>query len=597
MRPPGPRTDDEARELAQRYRSLYEGSQQSLSDMASRQGEALGRVGRLRGQIVLGLKRILPNEFTEAERALGQRLSEVPDELLTAYLESFLLLLVGRGHAEAGAVARIRQTLEGLGLDTRGATSTADLADALERAVNTGKFGLAELFAPVDVKAGAKSTTELVGTTSTPARHEDGYDQYDTIADGIGVIPKQGNTEAVTPAASSANSNTFTGEDVSTDLGDLFYEDMGADLADLFYEESGFADLFDGEEVAHNIKVETEGTPDEIRGGQDAGVGVVAFEHTNVIPVQGEAVEDGRDHETKDKPPARVATSTLVGPWAKQIPSTGEEVTNRAVAKGGAMKPALLPQSPKTRQRRARTPVKASAMPGESSLDVPMIGENNESVLDDAMRDRLLAAVCIPRPVFAVDLVDMVKSAEVVADWEAEMMSNRDRSVYVIPPKSRHKLRGSLIFSNSYLSDGPSEFQRSLWAQCLGAYRGAKLYEIGVVLHRFGDDVVSYQIGPQVLLLRLSMPQGLVGVIMMLDTGLGEGEPGRDSLIGALETLMKERLVHIAVLSYVAENSDAIAAVVSEEALRRAWAPTMPITLSKSWEYTNGTGSAVPLVG
>ena len=39
------------------YRSLFEGSQASLADMAARQGQALSRVGRLRQSIVTILRK------------------------------------------------------------------------------------------------------------------------------------------------------------------------------------------------------------------------------------------------------------------------------------------------------------------------------------------------------------------------------------------------------------------------------------------------------------------------------------------------------------------------------------------------------------
>lgn len=637
-----------------RYRSLYEGGQQSLADMASRQAEALGRVGRLRSQIVLGLKRILPNEFTEAERALGQRLSEVPDELLTAYLESFLLLLVGRGHAEAGAVARIQHSLEGLGLDTRGVNSSVGLAEALERAASSGNFKLQELFAPekpvetANTRQGQSDASGPRRTFVEPTR--------DNEASRIRSEPARGANE--TTRAYSSDPNGLT--DLFFD--EVAYDDVPYDELDHGYTQQDFTPGTDdgsnadyrpgGRErdletpgagssstghVAHNPGPNEPGsasTPstfsdlfgeDETSSGASGNTPIHSVERPSddlvdlfegdsgdSLGSHGSVVEKGANaagnestttpergaNSTEERGAAsNTQASTLVGPWAsRSVPTTGEEVTNRAVAKGGAMKPSLIPQSPKTRQRKTRSAIKAAAMPGESSLDVP-VSEFAGGVLDDSMRDRLLAAVCIPRPVFAADLVEMVKSSEIVADWEAEVMSDRSRSVYVIPPKSRHKLRGSLIFSNSYLSDGPVEFQRSLWAQCLGRYRGAKLYEVGVVLHRFSDDVVSYELGNQVAVLRLAMAQGLVGIVMVLDTGLGVGEPARDSLIGALETLMRERLVHIAVLSYVAENIDVIAAVIGEEGEARKWSPSMPITLSKSWEYTNGTGVGVPLLG
>jgi hypothetical protein len=60
---------------------------------------------------------------------------------------------------------------------------------------------------------------------------------------------------------------------------------------------------------------------------------------------------------------------------------------------------------------------------------------------------------------------------------------------------------------------------------------------------------------------------------------------------------MRERLVQIAVLTTNAELTDSIAAVISEEATLRKWAPTAPVTLSKSWDFTYGTSAALPLLG
>jgi hypothetical protein len=114
-----------------RYRGLYEGSQRSMADLATQQASALGRVGRLRANIVVGLKRIMPNEFTEAERALGRRLSEVEDELLAAYLESFLLLAAGRANSDSGAVVRLRTVLAKVGLDVGSAKTLAEIVTML----------------------------------------------------------------------------------------------------------------------------------------------------------------------------------------------------------------------------------------------------------------------------------------------------------------------------------------------------------------------------------------------------------------------------------------------------------------------------------
>jgi hypothetical protein len=203
----------------------------------------------------------------------------------------------------------------------------------------------------------------------------------------------------------------------------------------------------------------------------------------------------------------------------------------------------------------------------------------------------------VTRPVFTADLVDLVKSADLVAAWEDEWSATADLAIRFIPPKPRHKLRGSLIFPQEYLRNATPEFKNSIWARVLSQYRGAKAYELGVLLHRFNEQVVSYDLGSHVALFRLTLPQGLVGVAVVLDASLGAGGETRTALSDALEGLMHERLAQIAVLTTNAELTDTISEAVAEEAQTRRWLPTAPVTLSKSWDYAAGTGVALPLLG
>jgi hypothetical protein len=543
-----------------RYRGLYEGSQRSLTDLASRQAEALGRIGRLRNAIVLGLKRVMPTDFTEAERALGRRLSEVEDDLLGAYLESFLLLATGRATTDVGALARVRTALAALGIDTHGTHTLADLAALLERRAGQGA-DLTDLF-DHDVQVPGTSLSEV---PSAPG-------------------PSFVRTGATAADTSSASPSVVSPETTSSDdvqkLDDIFsnaYEYDGG-------ESSGGVD--------HDYFDDHPDYPEDGAGDEPGA----AVERVETAPVTADASStsapggdqglDGlfdRPQQARDVP-------------ADDVPETGAQVTTRAVSKAaGGLRPTLLPQTPKTKQRRTARAVRTSAIPGESAMDVPLDQGDGTVELGDAMRDRLLAAVCIPRPVFSADLVDLVKSAEVVADWEASY--SEDLSVRTIAPKARHRMRGSLIFPKSYLQNAPAEFKRSLWARCMSLYQGAKLYELGVILHRYGAEIVSDELGPYTVLLRLARPQGLVGLLVVLEPSLAEGEPARAALVSGLETLMRERMVQIAVLTTHADLVNAIAAVVAEEADAREWAPTMPVTLARSWEYTNGTGVALPLLG
>ena len=66
-----------------RYRSLYEGTQASLTDMAAKQAAALGRVGRLRKSVVQALKTSAPADFETMERQTG-RLADADDQMISA---------------------------------------------------------------------------------------------------------------------------------------------------------------------------------------------------------------------------------------------------------------------------------------------------------------------------------------------------------------------------------------------------------------------------------------------------------------------------------------------------------------------------------
>ena len=87
------------------YRSLYEGSQRSLSDMAAKQSVALSRVARLRTGVVAALKQTFPVEFSDAERVLGRRMSATDDEVLLAYLSGFLAMPQATSAASAASSA------------------------------------------------------------------------------------------------------------------------------------------------------------------------------------------------------------------------------------------------------------------------------------------------------------------------------------------------------------------------------------------------------------------------------------------------------------------------------------------------------------
>jgi len=581
-----------------RYKSLYEGSQKSLTDLAARQADALSRLGRLRSAIVLGIKRILPVEFAEAERAMGRRLSDVEDDLLAAYLESFLALAAGRTPPGGSDLARLRSALEGLGVNIAGAFSIADLARAVE--ASQEQPGLDDLFnqapplprtltppaqAPVQAQQNSAQPIEPPAPEPTADDYPPGYDEYQAAPEDYtpdytpdyahDTEPPPPPAVATQPSAAPAAAPTpLPTPQVTIAAADEFLEPapMPTPLS--------ARPTQDNRPVASSQPTPAPATP-EIHQPQEAPQkpphdldDLFADEpETPSVPAPKPAPASTTRSQTKSPTP-----QSIKAPWAT-APEAG-------------IKPQLIPTAPKTRTRATKKVARTTSTPATPPADT-----QPSTILDDETRARLLAAICIPRPVFSADLVDLIQSEEVVSAWESEWTADRELSVRFIAPKARHKMRGSLVFPQKFLQNSSAEFKRSLWARVLTEYRGAKLYELGVLLHRFGEEVISDELGTHAAIFRLSRPQGLVGVVVVMDSSLGEGGEAREALVEAMEILLRERLVQIAVVSINAELLDSIEEVVSEEARSRSWVPTAPVTLSKSWEFASGTGVALPLLG
>lgn len=72
------------------FKKLYESSQASLSDMASRHADSLARIGKIRSQLILILKKNFSKLFSDAEIISGNKISNLEDELILQILESFI---------------------------------------------------------------------------------------------------------------------------------------------------------------------------------------------------------------------------------------------------------------------------------------------------------------------------------------------------------------------------------------------------------------------------------------------------------------------------------------------------------------------------
>lgn len=225
--------------------------------------------------------------------------------------------------------------------------------------------------------------------------------------------------------------------------------------------------------------------------------------------------------------------------------------------------------------------------------------ETLSAELDDSLRQALIAASAIPRPVFTRDLVAVAGAAELVDAWEDECRAQPERyPVRFIAPKQRHKLRGSLVIPDDSVRVGGRPHQEDWWTRCIELYRAARLYEMGVLLHRVGDELVSARFSAHVATLRLNSPRGLVGVVVCIDDRVETGEPARAELAAAMEELLRERLSLVVVLSSAGEERELarLIGAVGELARERGWAPSFPVIGARSWEYADDRGTTAQLV-
>jgi hypothetical protein len=593
-----------------RYRKLYEGSQRSLTEMASRQAQAVSRVGRLRNQLVLAAKRSFPRAFGEAERSIGKRLSETSDEILVAYLENFMGSSVLAEEPEGAS--DLRQALGELGVLIPPGVDLREWAQAVRRHAPTimaDTTPVAPQPAPrivAPMKPAVVANRDLLIETprqSVPTDQElDLDDLFEPVAEsGAGVqsnpsvVPNTPETtdlgsELAMPEVQQLSMGKNSTRNTDTTEGHPFEEDLGGvagETEDMF---SVFAD----EEIGSGAFTE---------GG--SGLPVESFFDDTEDTMPAVAVADGLNHGPDSVPPRNgepsTANRTIERPKPAEAAQPVETVVEPLPAwqAGRTVKPQLFPPAPSGGRgpKREKRAIRSRAIPADMP-DVPVEHQTptGPAALNDQTRHQLLAAVSVPRPVFTSDLAGVVGSEELVSAWREELQ-NGDLTVRFVLPKPRHKLRGSLVIPQTALAGANSEFARSHWARCMEAYRGARIYELGVFFHRFGEQVISFESDGEVVAVRMSLPSGLTGAVLVAGQDLANGGATRSSLCGALERLLQDRLVHIAVLVLNAEQFDAVAGLLDNEARGRGWQASMPVTLSRSWEYVDGTGTAVPLLG
>ena len=529
-----------------RYRPLYEGTLASLADLNDKLRESVGRHGRLRNNLISVLRKAFPQRFLRAERIEQRRMSDQSDEVLLRYLTMWLAERPGSALEPAPGLEDLRRALQVVGYVLPPDT---DLS-AWARAVNDQPQVRESVPAPVD---GSRSLAHIFDPHTPPA------------------VVEPGSSVGPGPVSESAPS----GEPVApTSLSDLF-ADLDADHDQPDTQVSSETEVVESSTAEQPADAEGELDP---KGRADSQAGDKAEASGPSVTDDGEQGSPKPDAGDADAKPK----------------DAGAE---RKKAPDQALRPALFAK-PTRKTRSRRTPNhRASAASPSPDVDIPQQSGGAGIEVPASVSDRAIEAIKRPSPVFTRDLITLgVGSEEEIAAWEQEVRDSNDTRVRFIPPKNRHRARGALVLPHAYRKDAPAEFRRSVWAQVLDRYRGARLYEIAVLLQRVEPDLLSSDLEDTSVVFHLSQPRGTTAVVAMLGTDLERTGDDRAKLVEIVERLSSSPLTLLAV---TVTNHHALADVIAaldEEARERDWSLPCPVISQRSWEYAADRGSSATLV-
>lgn len=471
------------------YRRLYDGSQRSLGDLASKHTAAVQAHAHLREELLATMRRAWPHAARAAEQNTGARLGDLPDEFLTAYLAAFAGL---PSSGRRTGPQQVEQLLSGL----------LELRQQLER------MGV-ELPEQDDPSAWAAA---LRDAQSGAGPHADTRPRR--VVGEVGGLFSAAPVDEPAPAPPPDEAPPPRPR---------------ADLSGLF----------------------DDGEPD-----------------APAPPGASDAATQQATHATSE-PPAQP-------PGPSRSSSPPDQV-------GPPLQPELLRPAG---GRRARKSPRVSAVRSQPAAPPAEVDADD---LDEAA-DQLARQA---RPVFTSDLSRAGASAQRVAEWEQRVRDAYPQSPFrLVGGRNRHRDRGSLLYPASVLEEDGGPLSGTLWGEALVRYRGAQLYELGVLLHRVGDDVVSHSLGDEVAVLRLADRGQVTGLLVVLGGKLGPGGKAREALADPLADLVSERLSLVGVLATRDRQLDALVDAAACVVAERGVDPPMPLVAAYSWEWSDAAGTA-----
>lgn len=514
------------------FRRLYESSQASLTDMAARQAEALSRLGRFRNAITLILKRNYPDMFLKAENATGSRLGESDDEIIIAYLETFITS--SKSQRKEQTLQPLKEALSSLGLNLQGDDVLAWVDYIHKLRMNGGKIVI-----PPHESILSREVELKTSPTEQPLLIEDMFEDFST--------------------------NVSVSEH-PTEVSEVFLENM-------FNEPENPVSIDVDNAISNNASLVGRWTPSPVSPATN-----------NISHAREEGVaKDFEELITKDITPA-------INPEQKEEP---KNIFHEP------LRPQLFPSAPKGKRKNRYSRVQADK-PDDLTYDVPSSKMQTNIDLTAELSNKLITSCAIARPVFIRDLVSVAGSRDLVEQWENDCRANPAKNpVRFIGAKLRHRDRGSLVIPATSLRIINKDISKNWWWDAIESYRGAKLYELAVLLGvKVGDSLVSSKFMDNFAVLRVNANTGLVAFVVIFTPKVDEPGPINTSFTDELKELGKERLTQIIVLTTIAEDKsiERVISAIDNLVSTEKWSPTCPVSVSYSWEFTDNRGSTAHLV-
>lgn len=208
-----------------RYRSLYEGTQSSLTDIASKQAEALGRVGRLRNGMISILKQKYPKRFAISEQNAGCRFNHMDDEYILGYFEQILEI------TSELKLNTLRTALVELGVNLPETDNVEMWSFAIAEFRNSIKNSsniLDNITIKKEQESASKISSTISSTTNISSKTYEANKESGLVVENSNILPIEDLT--IPPLApwlhevlSNEESNTFDGENF--DFSELFSDE------------------------------------------------------------------------------------------------------------------------------------------------------------------------------------------------------------------------------------------------------------------------------------------------------------------------------------------------------------------------------------